>query len=185
MIYIPGKKIWIDKYEVSWGQLRRFLETGEIQMPARKSSKYIKDGDEFPAVVTHEEAVTYCRHYGLRLPRSDEWEFAAGKQTSVYPWGDREPGADGIWPANIDSLEGKEEKDGFNGTAPVKSYEQFSSPFGVVNMAGNVWEWVQGKTLKGGGFFSTKKDLRINESVGSRENDREGFRCVKSESEGA
>ena len=179
MIYIPGKNIWIDKYEVSNLQFKRFLNDLNIGVVRETDSKYIKGGDEYPAVSSYEEAEKYCRHYGLRLPTVQEWQYAAGKGVNNYPWGDELPDDGGFYRANFESLEGATEKDGFSGTAPVTSFEKFNSPFGVINMAGNVWEWVQGRILKGGGFFSSKEDLLIEKSVGGRENDREGFRCVK------
>ena len=181
MIYIPRKNIWIDKYEVSNLQFRSFRKSGELSV--KKGSKLIHEGDGFPAVVTYEDAQRYCSRYGFRLPRIDEWEHAAGKGQYTYPWGDELPGEGGSWRANFDSLddEGKDERDGFIGTAPVKSFESFSSPFGVVNAAGNVWEWVQGRILKGGSFFSSEKDLMIKNSIAGRSKDTQGFRCVKDE----
>lgn len=181
MIYIPGKSIWIDKYEVSNLQFKRFFNGMKIKAAGEKDSKYIHGGDEYPAMSSYEEAEKYCRKYGFRLPTAQEWQYVAGKGVNDYPWGDELPDDGGIYRANFESMEGSTEKDGFSGTAPVKSFEKFNSPFGSVNMAGNVWEWVQGRILKGGGFFSAKEDLPIEKSVGGRENDREGFRCVKDE----
>lgn len=183
MICIPEKKIWIDKYEVSWAQFRQFIMDAKIQFPPIEDDKFIRSGDEYPAVIPYEYAQKYCQKYGLRLPRVDEWEYAAGGGRYTYPWGNAspdKPGTNGNWMANFDSLEGIVEKDGFDGTAPVKSFEKFSSPFGVVNMAGNVWEWVRGNILKGGGFFSSMEDLKIK-SYKPGNNDKEGFRCVKDE----
>lgn len=181
MIYIPEKNIWIDKYEVSWLQFRSFLDAERIQSPARESGKYIKHGDEFPAVVTYENAERYSKRYGFRLPKEDEWEYAAGKGKFTYPWGDELPDENGIYRANFDSLDGMIERDGYSGTAPVKTFERFSSPYGVVNMAGNVWEWVQGKILKGGGFFSEKEDLLIQKRNVGKSGIKDGFRCIKDE----
>lgn len=183
MIYIPGKQIWIDKYEVSNRQFRGFLEEEEREIPPQTDSKFFHKGDEYPAVVSYENAEKYCHRYGFRLPRIDEWEYAAGKEICTYPWGNEIPGEKEIWPANFDSLgeDGKKERDTFEGTAPVKSFENFSSPFGVVNMAGNVWEWVQVRILKGGSFLSAGEDLKIRNSITGVGNDTQGFRCVKDE----
>jgi serine/threonine protein kinase len=184
MIYIPGKRIWIDKYEVSIRQFREFLEKEKREIPPQNDSKFFHKGDEYPAVVSYEDAEKYCHRYGFRLPRIDEWEYAAGKEKMyTYPWGNELPGGKEIWRANFDSLgeDGKEERDSFEGTAPVKSFENFSSPFGVVNMAGNVWEWVQGQFLKGGSFLSAGEDLMIKNSIAGNGNDTQGFRCVKDE----
>ncbi len=183
MVYIPGKRIWIDKYEVSNRQFRGFLEKEKREIPPPTDSKFFHNGDEYPAVVSYEDADKYCNRYGFRLPSIDEWEYAAGKGMYTYPWGNESPGGKKIWRANFDSLgeDGKEERDTFEGTAPVKSFENFSSPFGVVNMAGNAWEWVQGRILKGGSFLSAGEDLMIKNSIAGRRNDTQGFRCVKDE----
>jgi serine/threonine protein kinase len=167
MIFIPEKQIWIDKYEVSWAQFRKFIMDAKIQFPPIEDDKFIRSGDEYPAVIPYEYAQKYCQKYGLRLPRVDEWEYAAGGGRNTYPWGNAspdKPGTNGNWMANFDSLEGTVEKYRFDGTAPVNSFDKFSSPFGVVNMAGNVWEWVRGNILKGGGFFSSIEDLKIKSS---------------------
>jgi formylglycine-generating enzyme required for sulfatase activity len=183
MIYIPGKQIWIDKFEVSNRQFREFLAASQIEIPPGKPGKFIHDSNEYPAVISYENAEKYCERYGLRLPSIDEWEYAAGKEMYTYPWGNESPGEKKIWRANFDSLgeDGKEERDTFEGTAPVKSFEGFSSPFGVVNMAGNVWEWVQGRILKGGSFLSAGEDLMVKNSIAGGKDDTQGFRCVKDE----
>ena len=183
MIFIPERKLWIDKYEVSNKQYREYLAAINRPVPAGPSDGYINTGDEYPAVVSYEDAENYCRKYGFRLPRLDEWEYAAGKGTNIYPWGNAPPGAGGTYQANFDSLEdeGNEEKDGFRGTAPVKRFADFPSACGALNMAGNVWEWVQGRILKGGSFISLPEQLLIKNSASGRENETQGFRCVKDE----
>jgi serine/threonine protein kinase len=185
MIYIPWKNIWIDKYEVSWAQFRKFLRDEKIQFSPIEDDEFIRSGDGFPAVVTYEEAEKYCKKYGLRLPRIDEWEYVAGKGKFTHPWGKESPevpDAHGNWRANLDTLDGDRDKDGHKGTALVTSYEKFSSPFDAVNMAGNVWEWVQGKILKGGGYLSLyEEDLRIKNIRRAEPYDKEGFRCIKGE----
>ncbi|MCP5106659.1 MAG: protein kinase [bacterium] len=183
MIYLPAKGIWIDKYEVANLSFKTFSQAEKIPFSPGQGSRIIRGGVEFPAVVRFGDAERYCIRYGLRLPSLDEWEYAAGKGTFTYPWGNEAPDHGGQWRANFDSLEGNEDRDGFNGTAPVNAFAQFSSPFGAVNMAGNVWEWVQGRILKGGGFISPKEDLEIKKNSYARENEREGFRCVKDETE--
>jgi hypothetical protein len=176
MIYIREKEFWIDKYEVSWAQYREFLKG------AKSTSSSINNGSEYPAVATFEEAIKYCEKYGLLLPVAVEWEYAAsGGKNILYPWGDENPDKNGIWRANYDTQADFIEKDGYEDTAPVKSFEKFSSPFGIVNMSGNVWEWIQGQFLKGGGYSSKEDYLKIAKGIAGEKSDKEGFRCIKIE----
>ena len=185
MIYIPGKNSWIDKYEVSYQQLRTFFKEKKNTTLPIKGNTIIKEGDEYPFVAAPELAREYCESYGLRLPLESEWEFAAnGGQQVDFPWGNQLPDEANVWRANFYSKREEEEKDGFEGTAPVKSFEEFSSPFGVVNMAGNVYEWVQEENIiKGGCFLSKGTDLKITAKADGTGTKR-GFRCIKTEAPG-
>lgn len=181
MVYIPEVHIWIDKYEVSWAQYKRFSNV----QPPLGPDLYIQGGDAYPAVATYSDAESYCNRYGLRLPTATGWEFVAGKWKSDYPWGYESPDVpsfNGKWRANFLKLENGKHADGFKGTAPIDSFADFSSPFDVVNMAGNVWEWVWGEILKGGSYFSSKaEDLKISSTKQGESSNKEGFRCVKDE----
>lgn len=130
---------WIDQYEVSNGQYQACVTAGQCQKPAAifsaqsPNAAYGKPGmEDFPVVTISDfMAGDYCRWQGKRLPFEAEWEKAARGPTEwIFPWGNQWDGAR----ANA----GK----GAPGPDLVTAYPNGASPYGVMNMAGNVAEWI-------------------------------------------
>ena len=141
---------WLGKYEVTLGQYQAFIsETGYEPLPSW-IAKY-SPGGMYPVVgVSWEDAVAYCqwlsKKIGLsfKLPTEAQWEKAArGIDGRKYPWGNHAPYYRGKWYANYAAQDNWDKKaaDGFEFTAPVGSFPLGASPYGLLDMAGNVWEW--------------------------------------------
>ena len=130
---------YIGVYEVTNAQFRRFN-------PRHETSQYSK-GPNCPAVgITWSQANDYCAWLSraeratYRLPTEAEWEAAArGTDERIYPWGNNASTRLLNWgnPKN----KAASRADGHLFAAPVGSYPKGASPFGCLDMAGNVWEW--------------------------------------------
>jgi len=204
----------IDRNQVTNSQFARFLNA--VGPQGRRGEKYydIDDNDarihrregKWVADAGHENrpvveaswfgAATYCAWTGKRLPTEAEWEKAArGTDGRKYPWGNEPP--DGSR-AHFNS--------GWNDFRDVGSFLKGASPYGVLDMAGNGWEWVtsayrpypydphdgredltedQVRGTRGGGQDSNAEDLTVTQRGGHvSRNPRGGhhnigFRCAR------
>jgi formylglycine-generating enzyme required for sulfatase activity len=131
---------YIDKYEVTNAQYKKFCDATGHSQPSgpdfRGMTSYFTNYPNYPVVnVSWNDASSYASWAGKRLPTEAEWEKAArGTDGRKYPWGN-------TWdPSKCNNRESNS-PDGYANTAPVGSFPQGASPYGVMDMAGNVWEW--------------------------------------------
>jgi formylglycine-generating enzyme required for sulfatase activity len=130
---------YIDQYEVTNIRYQQCVESEACSEPANQSSNtrlnYYGNSvyDNYPVTrVSWFQAKAYCQWRNARLPTEAEWEKAAGgTMDTIYPWGDKID----CRKANYKGCEGD--------TVEVGSHPLGISPYGVHDMAGNVWEWVR------------------------------------------
>jgi eukaryotic-like serine/threonine-protein kinase len=194
---------WIDQTEVTNAQYAACVDAGKCtplyNTGSYTHSNYFRNSVymDFPVIYADwNQAKTYCEWRGARLPTEAEWEKAArGTDGRVYPWGNGSPSSNLL---NYD--------DNIGDTTEVGSYEGGKSPYGMYDMAGNVWEWVndwydanyyqnsqtenpQGsesgtsRVLRGGSWFYGDYYVRSSSRYGSDPSNRVnyiGFRCASS-----
>jgi len=171
----------IMKCPVTVGQYRAFcVETGRDMPPA---PGWELEEDHPIVNVTWFDAAAFADWAGLALPGEAQWEKAArGTDGRAYPWGDE-------WDATKcrNSVDGRAEH-----TSPVGAYPNGASPYDVLDMSGNVWEWCadwyndekKERVLRGGGWATVvAANIRVffrgyNDPAGRFQGDF-GFRCAR------
>lgn len=161
-----GQGFWIGRTEVTQAAYMRIMDA----TPSRYK------GADLPVdSVGWNDATTYCSRIGMRLPTESEWEWAAYGGTAELPKG---PLGAYAWydPNSNDS------------THPVAT--KLPNRYGLWDMLGNVWEWVQDvgrgpgeHVLKGGSFYNSARDVRVSGRMSAPPDLRHrdlGFRCASS-----
>lgn len=197
---------WIDKYEVTNAQYAKYMNEKSIDDISSYAQiekingtwQAEKKYENYPVTyISWSEAQSYCEWVRGSLPTEAQWEKAArGTDGRVYPWGNQSP------VSNLLNYDNNNE-----GLTAIGSFPEGISPYGALDMAGNVWEWVADwyddeyyldspannptgpingkyKILRGGSWASNLNFVRVSDRYGNYPGgtyNSRGFRCILSE----
>jgi len=191
---------YIDKYPATNADFKKFVDATHYHpkddlnfLRDWKDGTYPKGWENRPVTwVSQEDARAYASWAGKRLPHEWEWQYAAqGTDGRLYPWGNE-------WDDN--AVPAPEKSRRMRSPDPVDAHAKGASPFGVMDMVGNVWQWTEefvdehtrGGILRGGSYYRPQGSIwyfpqayKLNEHgkllLMSPSMDRSGgvgFRCV-------
>jgi gamma-glutamyl hercynylcysteine S-oxide synthase len=164
---MPIKSFYIDRFPVTNKAFKKFLD--ETQYQPKDQSNFLKDwkNGSFPegwdnkpvTWISLEDARAYSSWCGKRLPHEWEWQYAAqGTDGRLYPWGNE-------WKEEAVPVPDK----GRNMRPPddVKAHPSGASPFGVMDMTGNIWQWTdayqdehtRAAILRGGSYYQPQGSM--------------------------
>ncbi len=198
---MPMKSFWIDTYPVTNAQFKKFVDSTHYHPPDDlnflrdwKDGKFPTGWDNKPVTwVSLEDARAYAAWAGKRLPHEWEWQYAAqGSDGRVYPWGND-------W--NASAVPTPDKGRTMHGPDAVDAHPQGKSPFGVMDLVGNVWQWTDEFTdehtraaiVRGGEYYQPQGSIwyfpvtyKLNEhgkllltAPGLDRSGGVGFRCVR------
>ncbi len=161
------KSFWIDKYPVTNAQFKKFMDATHYHpqddlnfLRDWKNGTYPEGSDNKPVIwVSLEDARAYAAWAGKRLPHEWEWQYAAqGTDGRTYPWGNE-------WKADAVPVPDKSRT--MRGPDAVDAHPQGASPFGVMDLVGNVWQWTEefqdehtrGGILRGGSYYQPQGSI--------------------------
>ena len=186
---------WIDETEVTRSHYQNCIDAGACKAEDVNGHDPPLANWNDPIEVTWDVAQAYCRWAGGRLATEAEWEKAArGSDARTYPWGEEPPACSR---ANHNGVAGF----CFNGVTPAESFPAGTSPYGVLDMAGNVTEWVsdwydpdyyarspeqnppgpdsgKGRVVRGGSWYDAYPYIRTAYRDVYDPTATAGFRCV-------
>lgn len=130
------KAFYIGKTEVTNEEYQAFVvQTGHAAPPSWNGGTFPAGSEKLPVTdVSWEDANAFAKWAGKRLPTEEEWEYAArgSNPDNLYPWGAK-------W--MDDAANVLKDGVGLNQLSPVGQFAKGASPFGALDMIGNVWEW--------------------------------------------
>jgi iron(II)-dependent oxidoreductase len=161
------KSFWIDKYPVTNARFKKFVDATHYRpqddlnfLRDWQNGKYPDTWDNRPVTwVSIEDARAYAAWAGRRLPHEWEWQYAAqGTDGRTYPWGNA---------GKAEAVPTPDKGRTMRGPDAVDAHPEGTSPFGVIDMVGNVWQWTEefqddhtrGGILRGGSYYQPQGSI--------------------------